>query len=287
MRPRIYFGLLGTLALLGCEEGTNLTGDEDVADDSIARGDGDDEVRPDVAGTCPAAPPEPGGACGGSATCEYGSETCCGETYPSLVCTCIAGAWGCYYTDACAGAPFGCSCGTDADCEPGGWGRAWCEGGRCVPCDNSGIDCLLACEHGFVPPRNGCQPCECAEAPCETVGEGYCTCDAIGCDTASVCEVGLGRCVRHFCAVADCAGPCDNLRGCLEGPECSGPDDCKLIYSNCSCQAVPASDPRDRLDDCEYDGGAACDSNTCLVDGVQAVCRDGLCTEAYGPGCGG
>jgi hypothetical protein len=146
----------------------------------------------------------------------------------------------------------------------------------------------LWCEYGFVPPRNGCQPCECNDAPpCEMVGEGYCTCDA-GCgDDLELCEAGLGRCVRDFCAVADCAGPCDPLRGCLAGPECSTAADCKLIYSNCSCQAVAASDPRDRLDDCDYDGGAACESNSCIVDGVLAVCEGGLCGERYPPGCGG
>jgi hypothetical protein len=161
-------------------------------------------------------------------------------------------------------------------------------GGSCAPCDDSGRSCLLYCEFGFVPERNGCQPCECnEEPPCEMVGEGYCTCDA-GCgDPALTCETGLGRCIRDFCAVADCAGPCDNLRGCLPGAECTTAADCRLIYSNCSCQAVVAADPRERLDDCDYDGGAACESNSCIVDGVLAACLGGICTEQYPPGCGG
>lgn len=283
--------ILGLFAALGCVEGTSLVGDEDAADDSnaddsVTRDDGD-EVRPDVPGACPAGVPEPGSSCSGSSTCEYGSETCCGETHPSMVCSCMGGTWGCYATDACMGAPFMCSCETDADCEPGGFGRAWCEGGTCVPCDNSGLYCDLWCEYGFVTPRNGCQPCRCNEGPCEAVGEGYCTCDALCGDLATTCEAGLGRCVRDFCALADCAGPCDPLRGCLEGPECSTAADCKLLYSNCSCQAVAASDPRERLDDCDYDGGAACESNSCVVDGVLSTCEAGVCTERYPPGCGG
>ncbi|MBN1770988.1 MAG: hypothetical protein JXB32_07005 [Deltaproteobacteria bacterium] len=293
MRRRT-FTILGLLAALGCEEGTHLTGDEDAADDSAARDDAPgedatgDDAAPDVPGTCPAEWPDPGDSCTGSATCEYGSETCCGETHPSYVCSCMGGTWGCYTTDACMGAPFMCSCETDEDCEPGGFGRAWCVDGRCVPCDDSGRDCLLACEYGLVPERNGCQPCECSdEPPCELVGEGSCTCDAPCADPGMTCETGLGRCVRDFCSIADCIGPCDPLRGCLSGPECATSDDCRLIYSGCSCQAVPASDPRDRLDDCDYDGGMLCYANHCEIDGVQAACVSGLCTELWPPGCGG
>jgi hypothetical protein len=278
---------LSAILLLGCGGGLDLQGDPDGGEDGAV--DTAVDTPPDAPTACPASVPAPGTTCTAAATCSYGTENCCGETHPSTVCSCMGGTWGCYATDACLGAPFMCDCVADADCEPDGWGRAWCDAdtGGCVPCDNSGMVCDLWCEHGFVPPRNGCRPCECADAPCETIGEGYCTCDA-GCGTPGLlCEVGLGRCVDDFCLRAMCPGPCDPLRGCLAGAECAASSDCRRIYSNCSCQAVPAADPRARLDDCDYDGGAACESNDCLTDDVQAVCADGICTERYGPGCGG
>ena len=288
--------LLSLVLPWGCYSESRLQGDgandgpADTRDGDTATHDptvdpaGDDAAEtPDG---CPPGEPEPGSDCDvEGARCEYGSETCCGVTYPSFVCECQAGNFGCYYTDACMGAPFGCPCEVDEDCEYG-FGRAWCEGGVCVPCDDSGRSCGLYCPNGFVPPRNGCQPCECAPEPCERVGEGYCTCD-VACGPGSlVCEAGLGRCVEDICAVIDCAYPCDPLRGCVE-PECFSAADCRLIYSTCGCQAVAASDPRAELDPCLYDGGEVCAYNVCDADGVLAECRDRLCVEAYPPGCGG
>jgi hypothetical protein len=100
------------------------------------------------------------------------------------------------------------------------------------------------------------------------------------------CAPGLGRCIDDLCADVDCPGPCDPLRGCVER-DCSTDADCRLIYSPCGCQAIPPGDPRTSLDPCDYDGGAVCDTNNCLVDGVLARCDGGLCVEAYPPGCGG
>ena len=292
-------GMAVLAVAIGCDGGVELSGDGgDVAgDEATAEGDvggeetsggedGTTDVVPDVDPSCPTEWPGPSTACTvDGVRCEYGSETCCGETHPSYVCQCGGGSFGCYYTDACMGAPFGCTCGVDEDCEDG-WGRAWCEEGTCVACDNSGVDCLLDCEFGFVPPRNGCQPCECAPAPCETVGTGYCTCDVACGGDLMLCEAGLGRCVEDICALIDCPAPCDPLRGCVPA-ECTVDADCKLIYSSCDCQAVPVTDPRASLDPCLYDGGDVCAYNSCEGDGVQAACRDGLCTEVYGPGCGG
>ena len=282
------FAMVAVVLAAGCDGGLALTGDEDGVDamDDARDGDATDDARDGDAtdgGSCPPAWPEPGASCVGDMYCEYGSETCCGETHPSFVCRCSGGVFGCYYTDACMGAPFTCSCDTDADCPAG---VAWCEGGRCVPCDNSGLDCGIYCPDGFVPPRNGCQPCACNPPACSTVGEGYCTCDA-GCgEPGLLCEVGLGRCIRDLCAVIDCALPCDPLRGCIDF-ECSTAADCKLIYSSCSCQAVPLTDSRTSLDPCLYDGDALCDANSCTVDGVLPECVGGLCSERYAPGCGG
>lgn len=52
------------------------------------------------AGACPDAAPF-SGTCEGALHCEYGTESCCGETYPSLVCNCVSGDWQCFNTDAC------------------------------------------------------------------------------------------------------------------------------------------------------------------------------------------
>jgi hypothetical protein len=278
-----------TLVLAGgCDSGLALAGDEDGVDATDdARDDGGAVDTPDGdatdGGSCPAAWPTPGSFCVGDLSCEYGSETCCGATHPSFVCQCSGGVFGCYYTDACMGAPFSCPCVRAADCPAG---VAWCEGGHCVACDNSGMDCGIYCPDGFVPSRNGCQPCACNPPECEMVGEGYCTCDA-GCgEPGLLCEVGLGRCIRDRCATLDCLVTCDPLRGCV-AHDCTTAADCKLIYSSCSCQAVPATDPRTSLDPCLYDGNAECRSNSCIVDGVLADCRGNLCVERYPPGCGG
>ena len=57
---------------------------------------------PDAGGdACPASAPVGVGSCSGELHCEYGTETCCGVTHPSLVCQCSGGQWGCYNTDAC------------------------------------------------------------------------------------------------------------------------------------------------------------------------------------------
>ncbi len=228
---------------------------------------------PDVADVCPAAVPSEGDPCSADGLlCEYGTDTCCGQRHPSYVCECVRGSqFTCYHTD-CSGS---CPCTTDADCA---WGAEWCEAGVCVPCDNSGLTCLVLCVDSLVPPRNGCQPCECAPEACTMVGSG--SCDGCGqiCPAGQVCDLGLSRCVDDWCARVDCAGPCDPLRGCVE-PECTTDADCRLIPSSCSCQAVAATSPETFLDECRYDGGALCRLNSCSR-GVVAACINGLCTES-------
>lgn len=76
---------------------------------------GPDVSPPVLSGEC-AAEPTPGGSCVPSVgQCSWGTETCCGKTYPSLVCSCDGGQWSCYYTDACLLPPGGCP---DADAGP-------------------------------------------------------------------------------------------------------------------------------------------------------------------------
>jgi hypothetical protein len=70
---------------------------------------------------CPSAAPLSDNRCGTEGQrCDYGSETCCGQTYPSMVCTCEGGGFRCSYTDACLIPPGYCNDGgTDAsNCPP-------------------------------------------------------------------------------------------------------------------------------------------------------------------------
>jgi len=45
----------------------------------------------------------PGSVCASDLRCTYGTESCCGKTFPSLVCVCSGGdsAFACFMTDAC------------------------------------------------------------------------------------------------------------------------------------------------------------------------------------------
>ncbi len=51
--------------------------------------------------SCPVEMPTSSTACAEGLECGYGSESCCGETFPSWICTCSFEGWGCHYTDAC------------------------------------------------------------------------------------------------------------------------------------------------------------------------------------------
>ncbi len=65
--------------------------------------------------TCPSIPPDTGDSCVGfenNLTCEFGEECCCGQCFPSLICECSGGQWGCFFSDACL-AP----CPTDSPTE--------------------------------------------------------------------------------------------------------------------------------------------------------------------------
>lgn len=76
---------------------------------------------------CPQAEPTPGDACtlAVNTTCYYGQETCCGETHPSIFCSCDGTTWACGATDACFGSPITCpdagvpdASGPDSGVEP-------------------------------------------------------------------------------------------------------------------------------------------------------------------------
>lgn len=59
------------------------------------------------------------------------------------------------------------------------------------------------------------------------------------------------------------------------GSDCKSADDCKLIYSNCGCEAVRQSDPRTELR-----SDAVCKWNLCHGTKVEAVCRSGRCCRS-------
>lgn len=116
------------------------------------------------------------------------------------------------------------SCESDDECTAG---EEWCGGeGLCVPCDNGGLTCEMACQGGWeLYERNGCHPCECAPInDCTSDGD----CPAVG-DTPGRCYVGrvclggedLAHCHGNVCAAAGCEESpslgCAILGGCDGG----------------------------------------------------------------------
>jgi len=57
--------------------------------------------------------------------------------------------------------------------------------------------------------------------------------------------------------------------------ECEKDSDCKLIYSGCTCEAVPVTDPRESLDD----NGKICIWNDCLGRDAYAACENNVCVK--------
>lgn len=53
---------------------------------------------------------------------------------------------------------------------------------------------------------------------------------------------------------------------------CRSDADCKLIYSSCSCVAVPVSDPRTFLP-----SNVECPVNVCRIEGISATCEEHVC----------
>jgi hypothetical protein len=118
---------------------------------------------------CPSTQPTSGvTSCSGSERCEYGTESCCGNTYPSLVCECQSGTFYCYYTDACLipGCPdAGDYAGVGEVCQAGelfdaGTAPRPCEPGLvcCYPCGIAGCDfrCIEPCTPGPGCQESGC-----------------------------------------------------------------------------------------------------------------------------------
>ena len=118
----------------------------------------------------------------------------------------------------------------------------------------------------------------------DVVGHSFCRSDA-QCDTPlEVCELGLGRCVPNMCSSVFCGEEaCDSAEGCApETDSCDDDDDCRLIYSSCTCDAIGVSDPREALDECFLGGCDECEQNHCEIEHIEAACVRGRCTERRG-----
>lgn len=129
------------------------------------------------------------------------------------------------------------SCTTDKDCAAG---KTWCVKGQCVPCDNSGLACKIACPQNWsLYTRNGCHPCACAP-------KNACTKDADCGLSAQTCYAGAfcwdwcpkndpSCCYGNTCSKSGCTPPPPTgcwVRGCPLGQSClkSG-----CSSSSCSC----------------------------------------------------
>jgi len=95
----ILVGAIGGIALFAAACGDNRI-DESVKLEA-AEEDPSPPAKP-VDAACPDAEASPGTACEGTLACQWGEESCCGETHPSFLCECFDGTWACLYTDACA-----------------------------------------------------------------------------------------------------------------------------------------------------------------------------------------
>lgn len=150
-------------------------------------------------------PPEAnviGAACDASqegVVCEYGTECCCGECHPSLVCTCGGGQFGCFATDACLiqGCPGECR--IDLDCPSDQF------------CDYTDGICGA---QGFSDGKGQCMP---KPTTCDAGGTGVCACN--GSTPTNDCEANAsGQDISRF-------GGCDLEAG---GFDCGGILSCEL-----------------------------------------------------------
>ncbi|MBM4355478.1 MAG: hypothetical protein FJ109_17100, partial [Deltaproteobacteria bacterium] len=143
----------------------------------------DQAVPPEIIMECPpGSPPLEPGTCEGDLHCEYGEECCCGECEPSLVCNCMSGTWGCYYTDACLG-PW---CQVPPCCEPDLDGS--CNGGEAGECKVQPGEAVGKCLPPVAAPK--CWVDSDCEAGGKCIGASMCPCDADcdGIDTPGMCE---------------------------------------------------------------------------------------------------
>ncbi len=250
-------------------------------------------------------------ACVADAECDEG-EIC----QPGDLCLdwCLAGDPACCYGNQCV--PGGGDlCTSDADCTAG---AEWCEAGRCVQCDNSGLACFLACVEGEeLAERNGCFPCECvpiteckSDADCADdavclagdlclfycpAGDPTCcygnTCvggSGAACSSDADCAAGFEWCEAGRCVACDNSGQYCDL-ACGEGfefaPERNGCQPCGCVpisecQSSADCNAGEVCIPGDACwMYCGYGDPSCCYGNTCQAGSGVPCGANGHCSE--------
>lgn len=160
---------------------------------------------------CPAVEPRTGDACGElseTADCSWGTETCCGTTYPSYGCDCADGTWACFATDACFILSCeGRACASNFDCIGGGEVTV-CESGTCVPAEDS----VCPAE----PPIG--ESCEGLTPGIECSWGSESCCGATYASTECTCMGGSWACLAtDACFIRSCEG-----RACNENTDCDG-----------------------------------------------------------------
>lgn len=164
-------------------------------------------------------------------------------------CECAGDDCGALFADerACNAAYGACgdACTSDAQCASG---SEWCEGGRCVECDNSGLVCFLACDDGWSTyQRNGCSPCECAPpSACDSNDD----CAAGHCYAGTFCWEG--------CAAGDPA--------CCRGNQCGAPGCTTPSPAGCRTSGCPRGQRCDTM--------MGCESSSCACGGGDWACTD-------------
>jgi hypothetical protein len=150
--------------------------------------------------------------------CSWGTETCCGQTNPSTVCTCGSGNWACLATDACfIQSCEGRTCEEQSDCQGGGVLTS-CIDGVCVQADNcTSITDASACDEAGACQWQEESACPTTEEPSPIVAGCFPLQDCLAdsdCPTDHRClrdiEV-LPQCARGEGAVCEACSSLRNL----------------------------------------------------------------------------
>lgn len=210
----------------GCERGECIGGEPCPAQEAV------------IGASCDAASQE-------GKQCTYGEECCCGQCYPSLVCTCSGGQYACLSTDACLrpGCPGECS--REVGCAEGEY------------CDFTDGLCGAV---GFSDGKGQCKP---LPYDCDAGGVGACACD--GSTPLNDCEAAArGQDITRFggCALEAGGFGCGDIT-CSAGEYCAiQMNDTPGPVFFASCVALPE----------------ACDQTApacgCLDLGDFATCND-------------